>query len=97
MQENGIMGYISTTNLKKIINGLNDKFKKENFNSSIINVTTDVHLRAKPTMDSNIITSLKNGDNILVIGKQGPWYKVNINGNIGYIYDLYISKPLSSS
>lgn len=97
VQETGAIGYISTTNLKKITNGLNDKFKKENFNSSIINVTTDVHLRAKPTMASNIITSLKNGDNILVIGKQGPWYKVNINGNIGYIYDLYVSKPLSSS
>lgn len=44
-----------------------------------------VNMREQPTTDSESITSVDLNTEINVIGEDGEWYKVEYNGDIGYI------------
>lgn len=91
VHETGAVGYISINNAQIIESGINSTFNKNITDGSIINVSTSVHLRAQPDLNSGILKNLKNNTNIEVLGTQGQWVKVNINGTIGYIYESYVS------
>jgi len=46
-----------------------------------------VNLRAMPSVESSILTTLYNGDKVEIMNKEGNWFKVKtIQNNIGYIY-----------
>ena len=53
--------------------------------------TTFLHLRDKATTDSNIIETLYDNDKIVVLAKDGAWYKVNVSGTVGYVYGYYLN------
>lgn len=91
VHETGAIGYISTNNAQIIESGINSTFNKNIADGSIINVSTSVHLRSQPDLNSGILKNLKNNTNIEVLGTQGQWVKVNVNGTIGYIYESYVS------
>ena len=90
VEETGVVGYISVNNLQIISSGVNDSYSNINKEGSIINVDSSVHLRGNATMDSNILANLKNNTNINILGKQGSWYKVSIDGEIGFLYQSYV-------
>lgn len=91
VQETGVTGYINIANIQKIINGTNVSLTQLSKSGQIVNVSTRVRLRSNPSINANIISYLKNGSNVKILGKQGQWYKVSINGQIGFIYEEYIT------
>lgn len=90
VKETGAIGFISAKNVQLILNGNTSNFVSLNEFGHVINVSSEVHLRGKATLDSNIIGFLKNGDNFKIIGKEGQWYKVDSNGHIGFIFEEYV-------
>lgn len=62
-------------------------------------VMTDcLNVRSGPWGD--IIGTVKSGQKLDIIGKDGVWYKINYNGGIGYVHSGYIateSSPATAS
>lgn len=97
VEETGATGFISASNVEIILNGENSNFTSLNENGHVINVSSEVHLRGKASLNSNIIGFLKNGDNFKILGKEGQWYKVNSNGHIGFIFEEYVAKDSNTT
>ena len=95
VQETGIQGYLANSNIKDITSGINQSLVKMNRKGYIINVSTDVHVRANATMDSQVLADLSNNTNLTITGKQGNWIRVNVNGIKGYVFDEYIAEGSS--
>lgn len=89
VQETGAVGYINISNMQNIINGTSDKFTNISGNGSVVNVSTRLRLRNNPSINANINGYLTNGDQFSILGKQGQWYKISINGQVGFIYQEY--------
>ena len=60
-----------------------------------------VNIRLEPSTESseNIIGSLNPGDQVTVVGETPQWFKVNVQGNIGYINKAFLvnNKPAAST
>lgn len=55
-------------------------------------VSTDgLRVRKGPSTDTEEINSLKKNDEVEIIGQTGNWYKISIDGEIGYVSAKYIS------
>ena len=52
---------------------------------------SSVRLRDAASWDSDTITYLNLGEKVVVKGVSGEWYKVEYNGNVGYVHSDYIS------
>lgn len=91
VHETGAVGYISKVNVKVIFNCENSNLTSLSGTGAIINVSSAVNLRAKAGINSSIIGKLHNGQGITFLGKQGQWYKVDVNGQVGYVYEEYVS------
>lgn len=50
-----------------------------------------LRVRKGPSTDTEEITSLSKNDQVEIIGQEGTWYKIKIDGEIGYISSKYIS------
>lgn len=48
-------------------------------------------VRKGPSTDTEEITSLSKNDKVQIIGQSGKWYKIDLNGKIGYVSAKYIS------
>ena len=60
----------------------------------------DVNVRQDPSKenDDNIIGSLEKGQAVTVVGETSGWFKVNIDGNIGYVSkEFLVSSPVSET
>lgn len=97
VQETGDIGYINTANMQDILNGTNDTFTQLSGNGQVINVSSNVRLRSNPAIGNNIIGHLTNGTILNILGKQGQWYKVSVNGQVGFIYEEYVSTNITSN
>lgn len=97
VQETGAIGYINIANMQRIVNGTNAVFENLSKNGQVINVSTDVRLRKKPSINSEIIDKLSNGTNFKILGKQGQWYKIEVDNKIGFIYEEYVSTVINNS
>ena len=91
VQETGAVGYINVVNMQSILNGTKDSFTQLSRNGQIINVSSNVRLRSNPSIGNNIIGHLTNRTSLNILGKQGQWYKVSVNGQTGFIYEEYVS------
>lgn len=91
VQETGATGYISSSDMQKIVSGVEDNLASLSGTAYTTNVSTMVNLREEATMNSTTLAKLKNNTSITLLGKQGDWYKVSYNGTIGYIYGEYIA------
>ena len=92
VEETGATGYISVNNLQMITSGVNDAYTSIGKKGIVINVDSKVHLRANATINSSILIDLKNSTSINILGKQGSWYKVSVEGTIGYLYQSYVGE-----
>ena len=97
VQETGAIGYISVANMQNILNGTNDTFTQLSGNGQVINVSSNVRLRSNPAIGNNIIGHLTNGTSLNILGKQGQWYKVSVNGQRGFIYEEYVSTNIANN
>ena len=54
-----------------------------------------VNVRLAPGTDAEIMGSLTPGDSVTVTGETSEWFRVNINGNVGYISKAFLvnTKP----
>lgn len=50
----------------------------------------NVNIRLEPSTEAEILGSLTTGDQVTVVGETSQWFKVNINGNIGYINKAFL-------
>lgn len=50
-----------------------------------------LRVRKEATTDSEEIDSLSKNDKVQIIGKQGNWYKIDMDGKVGYVSAKYIS------
>ena len=91
VQETGATGYISSSDMQKIVSGVEDNLTSLSGTAYTTNVSTMVNLREEATMNSTTFAKLKNNTSITLLGKQGDWYKVSYNGTTGYIYGEYIA------
>ena len=91
VHETGMQGYLSNANIQDITSGVGQNLINLNEKGFVINVSTTVHVRANATMNSQVLTNLVNNTTLSIIGKQGNWFKVNVNGVTGYIFKEYIS------
>jgi len=60
-----------------------------------VHVHTFLNFRSSPW--GTILDELHNGDKVEIIGKEGDWYKVRVNGKIGYSYAKYVSQDSSAA
>lgn len=78
---------INTNNNASIIESLNKE-------GQVIGVASNdvLNVRNKANTNSSIITTLRNGTKVQVIGKDTKtgWYKINYNGKIGFVSNKYI-------
>lgn len=50
-----------------------------------------VNVRSAPSIDSQVVTTVAQGTNLVVCGEEGNWYKVSVQGNKGYISKDYFT------
>ena len=53
--------------------------------------TEGLRVRKGPSTDSEELDSLSKNDQVQIIGQEGKWYKIDLNGKIGYVSAKYIS------
>lgn len=75
---NGTKGYVSTEYLKDVLT-------KENFSATGIVTGDDVFIRTGPSTSDNTITTYSSGKTMSVIGINEGWYKVKVDGHVGYL------------
>ncbi|MCW9132844.1 SH3 domain-containing protein [Bacillus paramycoides] len=62
-------------------------------NSSSYTVNADVlHVRAGSSTSHDIISRVYNGQSLNVIGEENGWFKINHNGQTGYVSSEFVSK-----
>ena len=91
IHETGDVGYLKSSDVQEIHNYLDSPLTSLNEDGSIVNVSYAVNVRQGAGLNTDVLTTLHNGKNVKVIGKQGEWYKVQVDGITGYIYQEYIS------
>lgn len=52
-------------------------------------VNSFLNIRYQPSSSSTIIGELKPGDTVTYLETLGEWTKVDVNGQIGYVYTKY--------
>lgn len=50
-----------------------------------------VNIRSKSTTSSDVVTTLTQNTQVKVVGEEGDWYKVEVNGKSGYILKSLLS------
>ena len=56
-----------------------------------------LNLRKGPSTNTSVITVIPQGATVSITAKNGVWYKINYNGNVGYVDSRYImlgEKPI---
>lgn len=67
-------------------------------NSSSYKVNADVlHVRAGSSTSHDIISRVYNGQSLNVIGEENGWYKINMNGQTGFVSGEFVSKNGASN
>lgn len=66
--------------------------------STTLYASDNVNIRLQPSTDAGILGSLAPGDQVTVVGETSSWFKVNVNGNVGYISKAFlVNTPTSQS
>ncbi|MGL4873750.1 MAG: SH3 domain-containing protein [Clostridium sp.] len=72
-------------------NGNTDNKENIDGNGTVINVSSNLRIRTAPSLNSSVTGYLLNGQNVKVTGKEGTWYRINQNGQTGYVDSSFIS------
>lgn len=63
--------------------------------AKVVNVTTNLRVRASADTGAKIVGTLKPGSVVNVQGKSGNWYKIEYNGLVGYSHSDFL-QPVAS-
>ncbi|MCX7726523.1 MAG: SH3 domain-containing protein [Chitinispirillaceae bacterium] len=55
-------------------------------------IAKSVNVRAKPSVDANVISKLNYGELVDVILEEGKWYKIEKNNQKGYVYSSLLKE-----
>ncbi|MGL5068119.1 MAG: GH25 family lysozyme [Sarcina sp.] len=97
VEETGSTGYISNSNINYITSGTSSSLTRMNRKGSVVNVSTDVNVRSSATMNSSVLSTLTNNTALTITGKQGDWYRVNVNGIKGFVFSEYVAQLANST
>lgn len=64
--------------------------ENEKQKGKVINVSTNLRIRAEANTTSTVLGYLINGQAVTVNGKSGDWYKISYSGIEGYVSNSYI-------
>lgn len=101
-------GYASKSYISIVGSGNNNSNSDNNQavitqKGTIVNISSTLNVRASANTGSKVIGTLRNGNSIDIIAKEGSWYKISYNGTTGYVYGEYVkvnnneSKPETPS
>nr|WP_306424344.1 SH3 domain-containing protein [Clostridium perfringens] len=90
--QNGLRGYLNADEFTLVESAINDKLIEKNMEGHVTNVSTILNLRKEPRIGSEIINRLINNTKVNIIGKQGSWYKIEVNGQKGYVYGMFLNE-----
>ncbi|MEZ7892328.1 MAG: SH3 domain-containing protein [Candidatus Wallbacteria bacterium] len=62
-----------------------------------VNVNTYLNVRSGPSTDNSIIGRLHMNDKVDILGSDNGWYKINYNGQTGWISGRYVTKSPATS
>lgn len=63
--------------------------KPYNAKGTVINVTTVLNVRKTPSTSATIVGTLKGGQSVTIVAKNGVWYKIS-SPIVGYVHKDYI-------
>lgn len=86
----GNVGYVDASYLANVLTA-------ENFNAKGRVTGDDVRMRSKPDTSSSVLGTYSENTEMNVIGINNGWYKVQYNGNTGYLRSDYMEITGSSS
>ena len=78
----GKSGYIH----KDYVKELNNDVEK----GKVVNITSVLTLRKEGSTKSKSIGYLRNGQTFDILGREGSWYKIKVDGKVGYVYGEYV-------
>ena len=71
------------------------QYLRDSGSSSTLYVRTNtgrgLNLRDEPSLEGNILTSVKPGTAVTVLAHGKTWHKVSVNGQTGYMYAQYLT------
>lgn len=59
--------------------------------------TSPVNVRDAASSNSRVIGSLKTGEEVAVLSKDGGWIEIEYDGESAYVYEDYLEEPKSST
>lgn len=90
--QSGLRGYVDANEFTLVESAVNDKLIEKNIEGHVINVSTALNLRKEPRIGAEIIDRLLNNTKVNILGKQGSWYKIELNGQKGYVYGMFLNE-----
>lgn len=88
----GLRGYVDADEFTLVESAVNDKLIEKNIEGHVTNVSTALNLRKEPRIGAEIIDRLLNNTKVNILGKQGSWYKIELNGQKGYVYGMFLNE-----
>ena len=101
IQSESISGWIFTSRVEKVDTPVENKEEKKTeekkeektFSNKKMYVAFEYcNVRESATTDSAKVTSANHNTEVEILGKEGEWYKVNVNGKTGYIREDQLSE-----
>lgn len=90
--QSGLRGYVDANEFTLVESAVNDKLIEKNIEGYVTNVSTVLNLRKEPRIGAEIINRLLNNTKVNILGKQGSWYKIELNGQKGYVYGMFLNE-----
>lgn len=90
--QSGLRGYVDADEFTLVESAVNDKLIEKNIEGHVTNVSTVLNLRKEPKIGAEIINRLLNNTKVNILGKQGSWYKIELNGQKGYVYGMFLNE-----
>lgn len=90
--QSGLRGYVDADEFTLVESAVNDKLIEKNIEGHVTNVSTALNLRKEPRIGAEIIDRLLNNTKVNILGKQESWYKIELNGQKGYVYGMFLNE-----
>ncbi|MDM0797955.1 SH3 domain-containing protein [Clostridium perfringens] len=90
--QSGLRGYVDANEFTLVESAVNDKLIEKNIEGHVTKVSTVLNLRKEPRIGAEIINRLLNNTKVNILGKQGSWYKIELNGQKGYVYGMFLNE-----
>ncbi|MGL5414673.1 MAG: SH3 domain-containing protein, partial [Clostridium sp.] len=94
--EFGLQGQINKSDLNIVSSGVNKQLTALNENGYVVNVTTALNVRQQPTTSSPVKFQLTENTNFKVVGQEGNWLKINVDGQSGFVFSEFTKEGTSS-